>query len=56
MVKHNDAGNLEASAETGSLTKTFLVWFAVASVGYWLYYFIATASPKLKLQECFGTL
>lgn len=36
------AGNVEASAETGSLIKTFLVWFAVVSVGYWLYYFLAT--------------
>ncbi len=50
VVKHNDAGNVEASAETGSLTKTFLVWFAVVSVVYWLYYFIATELAKAKIR------
>lgn len=40
----------KAEADTGALIKTFLTWFAVASVGYWLYYFLATELAKAKIR------
>ncbi len=51
MFPKRFAGNVEASAETGSLIKTFLVWFAVVSVVYWLYYFIATGLAENKITR-----
>lgn len=41
----------KAEADTGSLIKTFLVWFAVVSVVYWLYYFIATGLAENKITR-----
>ncbi len=44
------AGNVEASAETGSLIKTFLTWFAIVSVVYWLNYFFITFISKSGIK------
>ncbi len=50
MFPKRFAGNVEASADTGSLTKTFLVWFAVVSVVYWLNYLFITIISKSGIK------
>jgi hypothetical protein len=41
----------KAEADIRTLVKTFLTWFAIVSVAYWLYYFFATFLASTKITR-----